>query len=90
MLSFENLFFISLLYGEVIPLIVKAPTIISTFLVLNLSVRYFDLDDRSFFARPNDDDDDVKRELGDGLQVWDGLFQSCVLGWKTSFLNVDG
>lgn len=44
---------------------------------------------RSFFSRPRGDYD-KNHDLGDGLELWDGIFQSCVLGWKTSYLNVDG
>jgi len=28
-------------------------------------------------------------QLGDGLEMWYGIFQSAILGWKP-FVNVDG
>jgi hypothetical protein len=40
---------------------------------------------RSFFTPPRDQ----VLELGDGLQMWYGFFQSAILGWKP-FVNIDG
>jgi hypothetical protein len=28
-------------------------------------------------------------KLGDGLEMWYGVFQSAIMGWKP-FLNIDG
>lgn len=40
---------------------------------------------RSFFTPPSG----RVVSLGDGMDLWVGLFQSAVLGWKP-FLNIDG
>lgn len=40
---------------------------------------------RSFFSPPRG----RVIQLGDGLELWHGFFQSAVIGWKP-FLNVDG
>jgi hypothetical protein len=40
---------------------------------------------RSFFTPPRDQ----ILDLGDGLELWYGFFQSAILGWKP-FVNIDG
>lgn len=40
---------------------------------------------RSFFSPPRGQ----VVSLGDGMDLWVGLFQSAILGWKP-FLNIDG
>jgi eukaryotic translation initiation factor 2C len=40
---------------------------------------------RSFFTPPRGE----VLKLGDGLEMWYGIFQSATLGWKP-FVNVDG
>jgi len=40
---------------------------------------------RSFFTPPRGD----VVQLGDGLEMWYGIFQSAILGWKP-FVNIDG
>jgi hypothetical protein len=40
---------------------------------------------RSFFTPPRG----RVLQLGDGLEMWYGIFQSAVLGWKP-FVNIDG
>lgn len=42
---------------------------------------------RSFFTAPQDGRTTI--DLGDGLELWYGFYQSAILGWKP-FLNVDG
>jgi len=40
---------------------------------------------RSFFTPPRGE----VVQLGDGLEMWYGIFQSAILGWKP-FVNIDG
>jgi hypothetical protein len=40
---------------------------------------------RSFFTPPRDQ----VLQLGDGLEMWYGFYQSAILGWKP-FVNIDG
>lgn len=40
---------------------------------------------RSFFPLPRN----IPVDLGEGMELWKGFFQSPVMGWKP-YLNIDG
>jgi hypothetical protein len=54
--------------------------------ILFISTLRFVQAGRSFFCAPTPG---RVRDLGNGLELWEGIFQSAVIGWHP-FLNVDG